>query len=70
MKILFEYTANKIKNIDVLKKALHIIENESMQGFFKSKGESEFKKYSDKSPLEDAKKMMYQYIDTSFSYHP
>ncbi len=55
MKIKFETNRAKIRNIDVFEKALHIIETETKQGFFRAKGESEFKFYNDKSIAKDGK---------------
>ncbi len=57
MKIIFEVTKNRIKNINDYENAIHIIERESMQGFFKSRFDSEFKKFTPKSPFEDGKKI-------------
>lgn len=55
MKILFETNRGKIKDTKILDEALRIIEKKSLQGFFRSKGESVFKKYNEKSIIEDAK---------------
>ncbi len=55
MKVKFETNRAKIRNIDVYEKALHIIEEETKQGFFRAKGESEFKLYNDKSIAKDGK---------------
>ncbi len=57
MKVIFETNRAKIRNTKILDEALHIIEHESMQGFFRSKGESEFKKFGQTSIVEDAKKI-------------
>lgn len=55
MKILFETNRKKIRNIDALDKALNILENDSKQGFFRSKGESEFRLFNERSLVEDGK---------------
>ncbi len=55
MKIYFEYTKGKIRDKDSLEEALHILENESKQGFFKSNVKSYFKKYNERSIIEDAR---------------
>lgn len=55
MKIKFETNISKIRNKDVYEKALHIIEEETKQGFFRAKGESEFKLFRDDSLVKDAK---------------
>ncbi len=55
MKVKFETNLSKIRNKDVYDKALHIIEEETMQGFFRAKGESEFKLFREDSIVKDAK---------------
>lgn len=55
MKIKFETNRGKIRDTKALDEALHILEQESKQGFFRSKGESSFGKYNPKSLIEDAK---------------
>lgn len=55
MKIKFETNMSKIRNKDVFEKALHIIEEESLQGFFRAKGETEFKFFREDSLVKDAK---------------
>ncbi len=57
MKIIFEATKGRLKEIKKYEEAIHIIEEESQQGFFKARFDSEFKKFSEKSPLEDARKV-------------
>ncbi len=55
MKVKFETNLSKIRNKDVYEKALHIIENETKQGFFRAKGESEFKLFREDSIVKDGK---------------
>lgn len=57
MKITFEATKGRLKNLDKYETAIHIIEFESQQGFFKARFDTEFVKFSPKSPTEDAKKV-------------
>lgn len=57
MKIIFEATKGRLRNVEKYEKAIHIIEHESQQGFFKSRYDSEYKKFSEKSPFDDAKKI-------------
>ncbi len=58
MKIIFEATKGRLKEVEKYEKAINIIENESMQGFFKSRHDSDFKKFTEKSPFEDGKKIV------------
>ena len=55
MKIIIEKNPSKIRNIKALEEAEHIFNNESKQGFLKSKGESKFAKFREESKIEDAK---------------
>lgn len=55
MKVKFETNLAKIRNKDVYEKALHIIEEETKQGFFRAKGETEFKLFREDSLVKDAK---------------
>ncbi len=55
MKVKFETNLSKIRNKDVYEKALHIIEEETKQGFFRAKGETVFKLFREDSLAKDAK---------------
>lgn len=55
MKIIIEKNPSKIRNLKALEEAEFIFENDSKQGFFKSKGESKFQKFRAESKIEDAK---------------
>ncbi len=57
MKVIFEATRGRLKNIEAYEKAIHILEFESLQGFFRARHDSVFKKFSEKSPVEDGKKI-------------
>lgn len=57
MKVIFEATKGRLKNVEAYEKAVHILEFESLQGFFKARHDSVFKKFSEKSPIEDGKKI-------------
>lgn len=55
MKIIIEKNLSKIRNKKALEEAEHIFNEESKQGFFKSKGESKFVKFRETSKIEDGK---------------
>ena len=54
MKILIEKNPDKIRNLEALGQAEELFNNKTKQGFFRTKGETEFKKFRD-SKIDDVK---------------
>lgn len=55
MKLVIETNLSKIRNKEVYAAALDLLENGTKEGYFRSKGESEFRKYKPDASAEDAK---------------
>ncbi len=55
MKLKIETNLSKIKNKEVYAAALDLLENKVKEGYFRAKGESEFRMYKPDASTEDAK---------------